>query len=138
MGKRRLWLCVAPVAFCLLDAALTLIGQPATYWAGNYDYVEELSPLSNWLLRQHPMAFGAGIAGWVLVFSITLVSVPRRPAQAASVFIVLGHTFGAGTWLCDRILAGVWFLPLLWLVSAAALVVTWEKAGVIEPPEGRA
>ena len=35
----RLWLCVMPAGLFLFDVALTLIGQPSAYWAGNYAHM---------------------------------------------------------------------------------------------------
>ena len=90
MSKRqRLWLCLPPWAACTLDQLLTLWGQPTHYWDVSYDYALEASPPFNWLLRQHPLAFEAGIAAWVLLFtavmrknmpgSVTTLVAPSRP-----------------------------------------------------------
>lgn len=41
MINRRFGLCAAPILLFLVDISLTLWGQPADYWAGNYAVARE-------------------------------------------------------------------------------------------------
>ena len=114
---------------CMLDQVITLVGQSPDYWAGNRALAEEGNPWFLWLLRQHPLAFEAGIAAWVGVFSLVILTFPRRAAMTVSIAIVLGHTWGAATWLCYRFPYGYWITLALFFVSAVLIVATWEKFG---------
>jgi hypothetical protein len=120
MWKRKLLLCIAPTALCLLDAGLTLVYQPDAYWEGRYRVAVEMCPPYHWLLQQHPLAFAAGIAALVAGFSSAILALPRRAGLVVSAGFVLGHTWGAGTWVTAYVLLG------LFAVSALALVLTWE------------
>jgi hypothetical protein len=92
-------LALLPAAVCLLDVALTLHGQPAAYWQGDYSQANEGNPLPRLFLEAHPLAFVAGVVGWV-VFCVTFLLVaPRRLAILAWQALLLGHTVGASSWL---------------------------------------
>lgn len=94
--------------------------------------VNEGNPLFNWLLQQHPLAFEAGIAVWILFFCSLIFALPRRAAMTVSIAIVLGHTWGTASWLCWRVPHGYWITLGLFLASAMLIVWTWEKFGTIE------
>jgi hypothetical protein len=57
---RKGWLCVAPAVVCALDAALTLIFQPAAYWSGKWHPSIRLQPKSkaafSWGFRLVPLS----------------------------------------------------------------------------------
>lgn len=127
MFKQKIWLCVPPFALCMLDQGITLFGQTSEYWAGNYSVANEVNPWFNWLLRQHPFAFEAGIIAWVSVFSFIILVLPRRSAMTISIAIVLGHTWGAATWICFVLPFGYWITLSVFLASAIIIVVTWER-----------
>ncbi len=129
MLKARIWLCVPPFALCMLDQGITLVGQAPDYWAGDRSVAVEGNPWFHWLLRQHPLAFEAGIAAWVCVFSLIIFALPRRAAMTVSIAIVLGHTWGAATWICWVLPFGYWLALALFFVSAVLIVATWERFG---------
>src|SRR6266705_1942933 len=90
MQRSRLWLCVAPVAFCLLDVGLTLRGQPAEYWQGDYGTAFEGNPFFRWFLQQHPFA-GLGIAvAWISVFSLAILWLPTKLARVGAFTVLFG------------------------------------------------
>ncbi len=134
--KRRLWLCVAPAVFTLLDQTLTLAGQAPEYWAGNFAYVNEGSPHGHWALAQHPLVFELGILLWVALFGAAIVLLPRLPALIVSLAVTMGHAWGASTWLGDFL--GYWGCIALFFAAAALVVFTWEKGhygrGIRFPP----
>ncbi len=127
--QRFLGLCLPPVAFGLLDATLTLAGQPAAYWGGAYAQVAEASPTFNHLLAMHPLAFVAGILAWMAVFVGIL---PDTLALIACIAVTLGHTVGAATWLLWRFQYGYQACNGLFLVSAVGLGIGvrwgWQAA----------
>ena len=126
----RFWLCIPPFLMCTLDQGLTLWGQSSIYWAGHYEQAWEGNDLFNWLLRHHPLAFSeAGIVAWVAVFCTAIVLMPRRAAMAVSIAIVLGHAWGASTWLIERVPGGYWLAIALFLATGIIIVATWERFG---------
>lgn len=129
MQRRKIWLCVPPFALCMLDQSITLYGQSFNYWKGNYSVANEVNPWFNWLLRQHPLAFEAGIIAWIVVFSVVILALPRRASMTISMAIVLGHTWGTATWMCFVLPFGYWIALALFLASSIIIVATWEKFG---------
>lgn len=99
LKQRFLGLCVPPVLLCLLDNALTLAGQSAEYWAGNYASVNEGSPTFYQLLQVHPAAFAAGGALWIAIFVAGILLLPDTLALIVSIAVTCGHTLGAASWI---------------------------------------
>ena len=130
MRKQKVWLCVPPFAYCMLDQTITLLNQSPSYWAGDYSVAREGNPWFHWLLQQHPLAFEAGIVTWVALFSFLIIALPRRLAMTISIAIVLGHTWATATWIYWRLPFGYWLTLALFLISAIVVVATWEKFGV--------
>lgn len=96
---RFLGLCLPPILYSLIDNGLTLSGQPAEYWAGDFSRVKEMSPTFHYLLSIHPMAFVAGAFLWICLFATLILLLPETLALIMSIAIVFGHTVGAATWL---------------------------------------
>ena len=128
MEKSRLWVCVAPVALCLLDQSVTLAYQPAQYWAGDYLQAQEACPPFRWLLQSHPLAFEAGVAIWIAAFAVVIFALPRRAARTVALALVIGHTWGASSWIHEFVPAGYWVVIALFIGSAALTVATWDRA----------
>jgi hypothetical protein len=129
MGQfcRRLFgLCLSPAAAATLDAALTLRGQSAEYWAGNYAGVNELSPTFHHLLAYHPLAFVAGFLAWLLIFGTMILLLPRMLALAISLAVTIGHTWGATTWLLHRFHYGYQACEALFVLIARVSAVGIE------------
>lgn len=124
--KKRLWLCLAPVALCTLDQLLTLAGQAPEYWAEGYRLPNEASPQGYWTLQQHPLLFELGILLWMALFCAAILLLPRKLSRIVSLAVVIGHAWGACTWLDNYL--GYWGCIALAVVAAAATVLTWEKA----------
>ena len=95
---QRRWLALPPIVLCLLDGVLTLTGQPASYWEGDYRQANELNPLMASILRWHPAAFLAGATLWTSAFSAAIGLLPRRGALAVAFGFSLGHALGAAAW----------------------------------------
>ena len=97
--RRLIGLGLPPILFFAVDMGMTLWGQPAAYWAGDYSKVNEASPaLESWL-RVSPLAFVAGCAGIALAAIALVVLLPDVLALVASIAGVMGGAFGASTWL---------------------------------------
>lgn len=126
--SRRLWgLCLPPAAAACLDAALTLVGQSAEYWAGDYASVNEISPTFQHLLAYHPLAFLVGFLGWMLVFVAMILLLPRTLALATSLAVTVGHIGGAATWLLYRFHYGYQACQGLFVLAALALAIGIDR-----------
>jgi hypothetical protein len=110
-----------------LDQSVTLIGQPPGYWHGQYQLALEGSPPFRWLLTQHPLAFEAGIAVWIALFSAVMLLSPRWLAMAISIAIVIGHTWGTATWLFFRFSQGYWLCILLFFASGIVASLCYQQ-----------
>src|SRR5207253_5968731 len=111
--KRRFWLCGPAVLFCLLDATLTLAGQDPEYWQGTRTQVNEANPVGHWLLSWHELAFVAGIAVWMAVFTTATLRLPAPFAALVALSVAVAHTVGAATWLL------MWQVTWPWSLVAA-------------------
>jgi hypothetical protein len=133
---RLVGLCLPPMLFSILDAFLTLMGQSANYWGGDYAQVNEVSPTFNHLLAIHPLAFIAGSAVWLGVVVGFLLLVPDTLALIVSIAVVFGHTVGASSWLLWRFQYGYQFCNGLFLLAAVILGLSirygWRAAPVVE------
>jgi len=123
LKQRFFGLCVPPLLLDLADNTLTLVGQPAEYWAGNYARVNEMSPTFHDLLRLHPAAFVAGGLVWIMVFVGGILLLPRTLALIASLAITIGHASCASTWLLYRYHYGYQLACALFLGSAILIGV---------------
>ena len=79
MINRRFGLCAAPILLFLVDISLTLWGQPADYWAGNYAVAKEGSPEVRRVMQIHPALLFAMIAVWMChrVLECSISSIPQ-------------------------------------------------------------
>lgn len=127
LRQRLLGLCLPPLVLCLVDATVTLVGQPAQYWAGDYASLSEGSPTFHQLLELHPAAFAAGILVWVLVFVSAILLLPGVLALVASLVVTFAHAAGAATWLFFRFQYGYQACNALFLATAilTAVCVRW-------------
>jgi hypothetical protein len=119
---RKLWLCLPALLVCLVDQVLTLGRQPAEYWAGDYLRAQEGSPHGLWLLQIHPLAYAGAAATYMLGFTTLILLLPRVPAQILAVGLVLGHTWGASTWL-HPIAPPIGYCLVLGLCGVSAVLI---------------
>jgi hypothetical protein len=124
--RNPLWLPLLPAAVCLADVALTLAGQPAAYWRGDYAAVNEGNPLPRLFLERHPLAFAAGVAAYLAGLTAFALLAPRRWAAAACLALVCGHGIGAAAWLLRLGPAGLGLAAALAPALAVLAVPTWR------------
>jgi hypothetical protein len=125
--KKRLWLCLSPFTFCLLDQGFTLWNQSTEYWSGNYKVALEGNPLIQRLLSQHLIVYEAGFIGWLILFLFLIISLPKRLALVLSIGITFGHMWGVVSWIMYTAFYGYWICLVLILVASLLIVVGWEK-----------
>jgi hypothetical protein len=135
MRCSRAWLCLPPLVLVLLDGALTLHGQPARYWTGEFVRRQELNPLADLLLAWHPGAFLLGWAGWCLLIATMICFSPVRLAFWGALVCSLGHGCGAASWVVAAGGGG-------WIVAIGLLLATdrvfWyaaRRSGAFGPAE---
>jgi hypothetical protein len=123
MRFRRVRLWVAPIVCCALDAALTLIGQPDAYWAGERGEANEANPLGRLLLHWHPLAFAAGALAAMLFYALLLERLPWNLSRVTSFVILFSHSMAAAMWcvvlfdLLGYVIATAWLLLASWLLG---------------------
>ena len=126
---QRLLLCVPPITLCAFDGCMTLWGQPAAYWAGDYATVQEGNPLAAWFLAVHPLAFAAAGVPYVVLVAGAILWLPWRWSEAAAVLVSLSHMVGVIAWtdVLARESLGPW--ALLIPTSVVLLAVAWWRCG---------
>jgi hypothetical protein len=127
---QRLWLALPPFVLCVADAALTLRGQSAAYWNGDYASVLELNPLGRVLLERHPAAFVVGIAVYLGLLVAAALLLPRRGAILLTFVLTVGHVIGGAGWLAREGIIG-FLLAIAFIVVAERLVgISWRRSGM--------
>jgi hypothetical protein len=123
--RARFWVVLPSTLLILADLMVTLVLQPASYWAGVYRDRSERSPLGAALLTAHPAVFTFFMLGYAVVV-ILLVSYLRRPwDRALALAVVVGHTAGIYGWLAPR---NYWSMIPFFLLVGALTVLCWRRA----------
>jgi hypothetical protein len=127
LRKNAVWLCGPPAFLSFLDALVTLYGQSASYWSGNYQCVNEISPTFNQLLHIHPGAFLLGGAAWIVVLSAMILLLPEVLALSVAMAITLGHITAINSWIGMLPPHGYAISNLLSAVGSLILVVFFKR-----------
>jgi hypothetical protein len=128
--RKKIWLCVPFVVLAAIDFGLTLRGQSPAYWQGDRSAVNEIFPLFAWGLWHGPVPFLFVCLLWVLVLSALIVVLPDIVSQVLSLALVIGHTWGAMTWLAYRLRVEYYLCILLFILSAVLFIgaqAKWRK-----------
>lgn len=124
--RNPVWLVALPAAVCLSDVGLTLHGQDAVYWQGDYSDVNEGNPVPRFFLEWHPLAFLALAVVWIACFVIVILLAPRRWAVCLSLALVLGHTVGTCSWLVRLGRYGPWLAVAFLLATIPFARPIWR------------
>ena len=119
----------------VLDWFLTLHGQSAEYWAGNYACANEGSPYYHGLLVIHPLAFVAGAWVWVGLILELLVLLPEVLAAILFSFVVFGHMNGAYSWMALDMTVGRYQFGMATNLAAAMLLsvgLYWSQRATVQ------
>lgn len=107
-----------PCAFaCGADVAMTLVGQPAAYWAGNRAAAQDFNPLARGLLEVHPAAFPLAAAVGLVVLAVVF---HIRPGARFAIVIAFVVTFA------QSVAAAGWLIrygPLGWVGALLVLLI---------------
>ena len=127
LHPHRVWFCVPVGLFLTLDVTFTLIGQPATYWAGDWQTANEANPIAYRLLAANPWLFAASAAVWVVLLGVVITVWNSLLSNVLAMVVAVAHVFGGSSWLLH---IGDWGLALAvgYLVLAARFCFwCWEK-----------
>ncbi len=124
---KKLWLCLPFAVLSIIDFGLTLAGQPVPYWQGYHNRINEIFPLFAWALRNGPLIFLYTVLLWIFVFSVLILVLPNVFSQILSLALVIGHTFGATTWLAFRFRLNYHLCILFFIWSAVVFILAQEK-----------
>ena len=97
--RRLLGLALPCLLRWMLDVSLTVSGQPAEYWAGDYSRTTEGGTLYRRMYQLHP---AAGVGGQFLCFVLVaalLVLLPEWMAVVLALSAAFGSAWGASTWV---------------------------------------
>lgn len=111
--KSRLVLLVSPLFAAVVDCAVTIMYQPAAYWAGNLDVHDEVNPVGKMFLQWHQSGIFILSALWLLLVAIAIIKLPIKFSFYFSLIVVMCHTLAASSWLLPR-------LPLYFTMGYAA------------------
>lgn len=135
MGNRdRIWLCAGAIGISAMDVAVTLLGQPATYWAQGYQFIREDNGLANWLLAVHPAAFLAGNLIWVCSYCLAIGLLPLKAARTLAFTVMLGQGIAVSTWIVRYPFGPIWVAALIYLIRLFGEKVVWAEVPRSERP----
>ncbi|MBY0522919.1 MAG: hypothetical protein K2R98_05955 [Gemmataceae bacterium] len=134
--QRGHWrLCIGPLILRMFDYGLTLFGQPAAYWGGNFAYADEGSPVLHWGLQQHPLMFVAVAVAITAPMIMFILCWPRKPAAVLAAFIMLAHITGVASWILTSPLWGPVACFALVLFSLSVMEASEEALAAIQVVE---
>jgi hypothetical protein len=99
---------------------MTMLGQPAAYWAGDRSRATDFNPVARALLELHPLAFPVAALGGLILLCVVLMTWPnRRLAYVLAFVVTFAQAVAAAGWLVRYGLFGC--------IAAAALLLIVER-----------
>jgi len=118
--KKRLELLIPLWCFYLGDVTLTLCGQSADYWNGDYASVVEYNSLAHRFLAGGPADFLAFAAVWILCQSALFLCWHHPISTWLAVATTIAHAFGGASWFL-RIGSYGWIGALVYLLICSEI-----------------
>ena len=128
--RDRARFCRVPWSACMLDQAVTLWYQSASYWRDYSGFADEENPHGRWLLQRHPLAFVAGVLLWAILFTAAIHWLPRRAAMTTALAVTIGHVWGSCTWILNQVRHGYWLCIVLVVVVSSLTVANWDLPAI--------
>ena len=123
--RDRPWLCIPALTAMLFDTVVTVYGQAEEYWKGHHGKTNEFNPVIHAFMSTHWIGLFVITALWIAIIVPLILFLPRKLALIIASAIVLGNTWGAGTWLS---LHSFWHVIVLIVVNASIFALCVEKA----------
>jgi hypothetical protein len=110
-----------------IDVTVTLLGHPAGYWSN-----PKLTNEGNEMFKHFALSGGSAFLGSLAVYAIVvflgLKYFPGRVALIACYAFILGHFFGASTWISYYFKFGVEGVVYYAIgLSTLIVVLSWER-----------
>lgn len=97
--RSRLWLCLPVVTMGAIDASVTLYGQPASYWQGDYTSCNEANGPLALALSLRPAMFVVAISLELLLLCLIILLCRPRIAQIVTLWSVFAISACVFDWL---------------------------------------
>ena len=91
----------------LFDFFLTLVFQSESFWNKNISTANEMNDLFRYFSNFGPSVFVASMIVYMALMFLLILYLPTYPGYVASLALILGHYFGASTWLVWSFKLGV-------------------------------
>ncbi|OJJ22424.1 hypothetical protein BKI52_07015 [marine bacterium AO1-C] len=124
--KNSIWLAAPAVFLAVIDILFTLKGQSKFYWSGHFVMANEQAPHAYYLMRQHPFLFLAVLPLYFGIITLLGIYLPERVARVCMLTFVIGHTWGASSWL--QLYFNYWMFLLFFLTISWVTLFCFEKA----------
>jgi hypothetical protein len=128
--RDKLWLCLPIIVAELLDSSVTMLGQPAEYWKGSYQLVNEFNPFARWFMVIHPLGAIFYILLDIAAICLMVFILPLTLSKVLAAFWTIGSAKAVYNWLAGPLDMGWWISNIVLLVPAILLVYAFEKAAV--------
>ena len=121
------WMLYASLFLAMaLDATVTLLGQPDSYW-DKISGATEGAPHAKAALDHSPLAFVGMEFAIFLGFSILILLLPRVLALLVSVSIALASFIGTLTWFMFTFKFSYWFIYLYFPLISIPIILSCRQ-----------
>ena len=113
----------------LFDVIVTLVGQSAWYWAGDFSEAKELNPLFFWFLSKGPEVFIIATVAYIFLLVVILFLVPLRIGIMTTYIASIVHMVGVAGWMLQMNvrIVGLILTILLFIFVKIVLDREWQK-----------
>ena len=130
--KNRLWLCLPVIVAEVLDYTVTMFGQPAEYWKGSYQLVNEFNPFAHWFMTIHPLGALVYIVLDIVATCVFILILPLVLSKVLAALWTIGSAKAIYNWLVGPLAMGWWISNFVLLIPTVILVYALDKASAIQ------
>lgn len=113
---------------CFFDVFLTAVLQPADYWEGHLEMANEGNPLVFFAMNQHELGLFVVLILWLALLTLIGYFLPYRLLKILSLGVLVGHSWGASTWL--EYFYGFGYVIILFIINATIFILLEEKVAL--------
>jgi hypothetical protein len=117
---------------------MTLLFQPAAYWAGDYSQAQENTEVYYLLMASHPALFVAGVVVDMAISCLATLAVAPRFGRYIVMALSCVHIWAATTWLWLNMRMNNWLygvpgvLLSLFLLACLERSIRWQHESASE------